>query len=172
MKNLLSSSAIAAPLAIALPVWAQTAVPSAMGPATFDGIYAGSLTSTSGTGFSSEGGSNRSKCWTSAPAKMTVRGGYMVMEYPDWKRHILHYRGIVDQSGTVSLRHTNSWKHSELERPDQQQSGDWYHEARAVPLGSNSCQAIATKIKEGFGMRSGADTARCDPSLTASALGR
>jgi len=39
---------------------------------------------------------------------MTIRGGYMVMEYPDWKRHILHYRGIVDPSGTVSLRHTNS----------------------------------------------------------------
>jgi hypothetical protein len=39
---------------------------------------------------------------------MTIRAGYMVMEYPDWKRHILHYRGIVDPSGAVSLRHTNS----------------------------------------------------------------
>ena len=39
---------------------------------------------------------------------MTIRGGYMVMEYPDWKRHILHYRGIVDPSGAVSLRHTNN----------------------------------------------------------------
>jgi hypothetical protein len=108
MKHLLSSVAVAAVLAIALPVWAQTGVPSTMGPATFDGIYAGSLTSTSGTGFSSEGGTNRSKCWTSAPAKMTIRAGYMVMEYPDWKRHTLHYRGIVDPSGAVSLRHTNS----------------------------------------------------------------
>jgi hypothetical protein len=106
--NLLSSVAVAAVLAIALPVWAQTGVPSTMGPATFDGIYAGSLTSTSGTGFSSDGGTNRSKCWTSAPAKMTIRGGYMVMEYPDWKRHTLHYRGTVDPSGAVSLRHTNS----------------------------------------------------------------
>src|SRR5262249_20133506 len=72
------------------------------------GIYAGSLTSTSGRGLSSGIGSNRSKCWTSTPAKMTIRGGYVVMEYPDWKRHILRYRGIVDPSGTVSLRHTNS----------------------------------------------------------------
>ncbi len=39
---------------------------------------------------------------------MTIRGGYMVMEYPDWKRHTLHYRGIVDPSGAVSLRHTNN----------------------------------------------------------------
>jgi len=108
MKNLLSSSAIAAVFAIAFPVWAQMGVPSAMGPATFDGIYAGSLTSTSGRGFSSGVGSNRSKCWTSAAAKMTVRAGYMIMEYPDWKRHILHYRGIVDASGAVNLRHTNS----------------------------------------------------------------
>jgi hypothetical protein len=108
MKYLLSSMAVPAVLAIALPVWAQTGVPSAMGPATLDGIYAGSLTSTSGRGFSSEGGPNRSKCWTSAPAKMTIRGGYMVMEYPDWKRHTLHYRGIVDPSGAVNLRHTNS----------------------------------------------------------------
>ena len=107
MKNLLSSTAVAAVLAIALPVWAQTGVPSA-GPATFDGIYAGSLTSASGRGFSSGVGSNRSKCWTNAPAKMTIRGGYMVMEYPNWKRHTLHYRGIVDPSGAVSLRHTNS----------------------------------------------------------------
>jgi hypothetical protein len=35
---------------------------------------------------------------------MTIRGGYMVMEYPDWKRHTLHYRGIVNPSGAVSLR--------------------------------------------------------------------
>ena len=108
MKYLLSSIAVAAVLAIALPVWAQTGVPSAIGRATFDGIYAGSLTSTSGTGLSADGGTNRSKCWTSAPAKMTIRGGYMVMEYPDWKRHTLHYRGIVDPSGAVSLRHTNN----------------------------------------------------------------
>src|SRR5215470_857387 len=108
MKNFLSSTAVAAVLAIAVPVWAQTGVPSAVGPASFDGIYAGSLTSASGRGFSSGVGSNRSKCWTSAPAKMTIRGGYMVMEYPNWKRHTLHYRGIVDPSGAVSLRHTNS----------------------------------------------------------------
>src|SRR5215467_5947015 len=108
MKKLLSSTAVAAVLATALPVWAQTGVPSAVGPASFDGIYAGSLTSASGRGFSSGVGNNRSKCWTSAPAKMTIRAGYMVMEYPDWKRHILHYRGIVDPSGTVNLRHTNS----------------------------------------------------------------
>ena len=104
----LPSSAVAAVLAIALPVRAQTGVPSPIGRATFDGIYAGSLTSTSGTGLSSDGGTNRSKCWTSAPAKMKIRGGYMVMEYPDWKRHTLHYRGIVDPSGAVSLRHTNN----------------------------------------------------------------
>ena len=108
MNDLLRSTAVAAALVSAVPVWAQTGVSSGLGPATFDGTYAGSLTSTSGIGFSSEGGSNRSKCWTTAPAKMTIRGGYMVMEYPDWKRHILHYRGIVDPSGTVSLRHTNS----------------------------------------------------------------
>ncbi|MBV8846872.1 MAG: hypothetical protein JO307_29025 [Bryobacterales bacterium] len=108
MNYLLSSTAVAAVLAIALPVGAQTGVPSAVGPATFDGIYAGSLTSAAGPGLSTEGGDNRSKCWTSAPAKMTIRGGYMVMEYPDWKRHTLHYRGTVDPSGAVSLRHTNS----------------------------------------------------------------
>jgi len=107
MKKLVSFMAVPTVLAIALPVWAQRGVPSA-GPATFDGIYAGSLTSASGRGFSSGVGSNRSKCWTSAPAKMTIRGGYMVMEYPNWKRHTLHYRGIVDPSGAVSLRHTNS----------------------------------------------------------------
>ena len=107
MKNLLTSTTVAFVLAIALPVWAQTGLPSAVGPA-FDGIYAGSLTSASGRGFSSGVGSNRSKCWTNASAKMTIRGGYMVMEYPNWKRHILHYRGIVDPSGAMSLRHTNS----------------------------------------------------------------
>lgn len=108
MRHLLSSTGVAAVLAIALPVCAQTGVPSTVGPATFDGIYAGSLRSAAGPGLSTEGGNNRSKCWTSAPAKMTIRGGYMVMEYPDWKRHTLHYRGLVDPSGAVSLRHTNS----------------------------------------------------------------
>ena len=108
MKKFASFVAALIVLAIASPGWAQTGVPSAMGPATFDGIYAGSLTSTSGRSFSSGVGSSRSKCWTSARAKMTIRGGYMVMEYPNWKRRTLHYRGIVDPSGAVNLRHTNN----------------------------------------------------------------
>ena len=82
MNYLLRSAAVAAVLVIALPAWAQTGVPSAVGPPTFDGIYAGSLTSASGRGFSSGVGSNRSKCWTNAPAKMTIRGGY-IPDRPD-----------------------------------------------------------------------------------------
>ena len=48
MKKFASFVAALIVLAIASPGWAQTGVPSAMGPATFDGIYAGSLTSSSG----------------------------------------------------------------------------------------------------------------------------
>jgi hypothetical protein len=90
------------PLAVAAPA------ASPVSPATFDGIYAGSLTSAAGpvlTGPSGAG--NASKCWEYRRAKMTVRKGTMVMEYPNWKGHILHYRGTVDAAGAVNLRHTN-----------------------------------------------------------------
>ena len=32
----------------------------------------------------------------------------MIMEYPNWKGHILHYRGTVDAAGATNLRHTNN----------------------------------------------------------------
>ena len=38
---------------------------------------------------------------------MTIRNGYVYIQYSDWKRHVLHYRGKVNSSGWVDAYHTN-----------------------------------------------------------------
>ena len=80
--------------------------PPAVSPASFDGAYAGSLT------IASSGGStdylNRTGCVSQRPARMVVRNGNVYLEYANWKRHKLHYRGRVDPSGAVTAYHTNS----------------------------------------------------------------
>jgi len=39
---------------------------------------------------------------------MVVRNGNVYLEYANWKRHKLHYRGRVDPGGAVTAYHTNS----------------------------------------------------------------
>ena len=74
--------------------------------ASFDGIYAGSLTLQS-SGLS-EGNLNRSGCVSARPATAAVRRGIINIEYANWKRHRLHYKGKVDAAGTVTAYHRNS----------------------------------------------------------------
>ena len=80
--------------------------PPAVSPASFDGAYAGSLT------IASSGGStdnlNRTGCVSQRPARMVVRNGNVYLEYANWKRHKLHYKGRVDANGTVTAYHKNS----------------------------------------------------------------
>lgn len=38
---------------------------------------------------------------------MSVHNGTVIIQYANWKGHILHYRGKVDATGAVSLEHTN-----------------------------------------------------------------
>jgi len=73
---------------------------------SFDGAYAGSLSLTS-SGQSTDSLS-RSGCVSGRPATMVVRNGNVYLEYANWKRHKLHYRGRVDPSGAVTAYHTNS----------------------------------------------------------------
>ena len=38
---------------------------------------------------------------------MTIRNGSVSIQYSDWKRHVLHYRGNVKADGWVHAFHTN-----------------------------------------------------------------
>jgi hypothetical protein len=75
-------------------------------PASFDGVYAGSLTIAS-SGLSA-GDLNRTGCVSGRPARALVRNGLINLEYANWKRHKLHYKGRVDANGTVTAYHKNS----------------------------------------------------------------
>ena len=75
-------------------------------PASFDGVYAGSLTIAS-SGMSA-GDLNRTGCVSGRPARALVRNGVINIEYANWKRHKLHYKGRVDANGTVTAYHKNS----------------------------------------------------------------
>lgn len=78
-------------------------------PATFDGVYRGSMEQApSGLNNAYTG----PDCVTMRPAMMVIRNGYVYMSYNDWHRHLIHYRGQVKADGTVSAYHRNrdgSW---------------------------------------------------------------
>jgi hypothetical protein len=74
--------------------------------ASFDGTYAGTLTLAS-SGLSGDN-LNRSGCVSGRPATAAVRRGIINIEYANWKRHRLHYKGKVDATGAVTAYHRNS----------------------------------------------------------------
>ena len=80
--------------------------PIAAIPASFDGVYAGSLT-LAASGMSTYN-ADRSGCVSARPARALVRRGLINLEYANWKRHKLHYKGRVDGNGAVTAYHTNS----------------------------------------------------------------
>lgn len=73
---------------------------------SLDGAYYGSLTLQS-SGLS-QGDYNRSGCVSQRAATAAVRRGIINIEYANWKRHRLHYKGKVDGSGAVTAYHRNS----------------------------------------------------------------
>ena len=75
-------------------------------PASVDGVYVGSLTLAS-AGLSDQD-LNRTGCVSGRPARALVRGGLINIEYANWKRHKLHYKGRVDAAGVVTAYHRNS----------------------------------------------------------------
>ena len=80
--------------------------PPPMNVASFNGTYTGPMT-LSPTG-QSTANESRSKCTEHRTGTMTVRNGNVIIQYANWKGHVLHYRGSVDASGGVNLEHTNS----------------------------------------------------------------
>ena len=80
--------------------------PMAAMPASVDGVYVGSLTLAS-AGLSDQD-LNRTGCVSGRPARALVRGGLINIEYANWKRHKLHYKGRVDAAGVVTASHRNS----------------------------------------------------------------
>jgi hypothetical protein len=80
--------------------------PMAALPASVDGVYVGSLTLAS-AGLSDQD-LNRTGCVSGRPARALVRGGLINIEYANWKRHKLHYKGRVDGAGAVTAYHKNS----------------------------------------------------------------
>ena len=93
------------PVAAAPPPVAMAPPPPPM-PVSLDGVYAGSLTIAS-SGLSA-GHLNRTGCVSGRPARALVRNGLINLEYANWKRHKLHYKGRVDANGTVTAYHKNS----------------------------------------------------------------
>src|SRR5437764_14838035 len=80
--------------------------PIAAMPGSVDGVYAGSLPLASAG--SSTDLANRSGCVSGRPARALVRNGLINLEYANWKRHKLHYKGRVDGAGAVTAYHKNS----------------------------------------------------------------
>jgi len=94
------------PVAMAPPPGPPPQMAAAAPLGSFDGSYYGSLTLTS-SGLSS-GDYNRTGCVSQRPATAAIRRGIINIEYANWKRHRLHYKGKVDGTGAVTAYHRNS----------------------------------------------------------------
>jgi hypothetical protein len=94
------------PIAMAPPPGPPPQMAAAVPMESFDGAYYGSLTLQS-SGLSS-GDYNRTGCVSQRAATAAVRRGIINIEYANWKRHRLHYKGKVDATGAVTAYHRNS----------------------------------------------------------------
>jgi len=74
--------------------------------ASFNGTYAGPMILR--TSDRATESNTRINCTVHRSATMSVRNGTVIIQYADYKGHILHYRGTVDPTGAVNLLHTNS----------------------------------------------------------------
>jgi hypothetical protein len=122
------------PPPVAPPPPPQAAAPPPPPPlASFDGRYAGMMT----VGVS---GANSSEATdpicSDRRVNMTIRNGYATVSYRDWRRHLLHYRGPVDPTGTINMSHLNgdgsrsvfTLKITDTGADGQMQRGDcWYN---------------------------------------------
>jgi hypothetical protein len=88
------------------PPMAPGPPPMAAAMEPLDGVYVGSLT-LQAAGLSRDN-LNRSGCVSGRAATAAVRRGIINIEYANWKRHRLHYKGKVDPSGAVTAYHRNS----------------------------------------------------------------
>jgi hypothetical protein len=94
------------PVAMAPPPPPPAAMVATAPMESFDGSYYGTLTLQS-AGLSGDS-LNRSGCVSGRPATAAVRRGIINIEYANWKRHRLHYKGKVDATGAVTAYHRNS----------------------------------------------------------------
>jgi hypothetical protein len=70
----------------------------------FDGTYNGTMQLDAG----GRNDAFSEPCQDSRPATMVISRGYVVITYPDFHRHIIHYKGSVAGDGTVTAYHRNS----------------------------------------------------------------
>jgi hypothetical protein len=83
---------------LASAVLASTAVAAnAGGTRSYDGSYAGWMTEIS----------EQPSCVHTRPVNMEIDGGSATIWYADAAGNVLHYRGAVDESGTVDTWHRN-----------------------------------------------------------------
>ena len=80
---------------------------AALGPTgtVFDGDYTGVMNLTA-NGASIDGPNADLACADARPAMMTIRNGNVVLQYANWRRDLLHFRGTLNASGQVVLYHT------------------------------------------------------------------
>ena len=90
----------------AMPPAPLPAPPPSPTRTSFDGRYTGSMT-LSPSGLSTRTGNTSPACVDERPATMRIIKSNVYIDYLDWKRHKLHYRGKVNASGWVDAYHTN-----------------------------------------------------------------
>jgi hypothetical protein len=87
--------------ALSIPSLAAMAQPAG----NFDGAYQGQMAQAP-SGLSSSSYTSP-PCISARPVAMSVRAGYVMVYYSDWKGHWIHYKGRVAADGSVKAWHRN-----------------------------------------------------------------
>jgi hypothetical protein len=99
---------VAMPMALGLCLSTAAAADTLL--TTFDGVYRGRMelqnALKSATGIQESG--EVPPCETHRPAEASITAGYITIQYLDWHRHLIHFRGQVTADGAVKAYHLNS----------------------------------------------------------------
>lgn len=99
---------VAMPMALGLCLSAAAAAQTLL--TTFDGEYRGRMVlqdKPMAAGGIQESGAVP-PCEDHRPAEASITAGYITIQYLDWHRHLIHFRGQVGADGAVKAYHLNS----------------------------------------------------------------
>jgi hypothetical protein len=103
MQRYYSSVALAAGLCLAVPARAADPVTA------FDGTYRGKMEQqVRPAGVAGEHPAGEEPCEVRRAVQGSISAGYVILEYHDWHRHLIHFRGQVTADGAVTAYHRNS----------------------------------------------------------------
>jgi hypothetical protein len=100
---------LALPVAVAVCLGASAVAAQAPRVTAFDGMYQGMMEQqVRPSGVAGEHPGGEEPCEVRRPVQASIIAGYVILEYKDWHRHTIHFRGEAAADGSITVYHLNS----------------------------------------------------------------